>query len=122
MEKRILQYANYLRSLCDGEYTKQERKELCGQIIVQIRFFQHERLIHLIVTVLFALMAMVILLLCVVAPSIPAFLLEAMIFVLLIPYIRHYFILENTVQKLVRYYDVICGETWEGSGMIQNDE
>ena len=55
--------------------------------LVQVGFFQHERLIHLIVTVTFALLEMLAIL------------------ILLIPYIRHYYILENEVQKMYGQYD-----------------
>lgn len=59
MEQRILAYHRYMEeqieklehgdSVCDVERLKQEH-------LTQIGFFQHERLIHLIVTVLFALL------------------------------------------------------------------
>lgn len=116
MEKRILAYARYLENLQTDELSPKERNALCKKILIQIGFFQHERLIHLIVTVLFALIAVGVFGICAVAPSIPMFGLEFMILVLLLPYIRHYFILENTVQKMYRHYDRIREEQWPGSG------
>lgn len=116
MEKRILAYARYLEGLQAEGLSQTERNALCKKILVQIGFFQHERLIHLIVTVLFALMAVGVFGICAVAPSVPMFGLELMILVLLLPYIRHYFILENTVQKMYRCYDRIREEQWPGSG------
>ena len=73
--------------------------------LIQISFFQHERLIHLIVTVLFALLEVVTLCISVVAFSPFLGVLVALILVLLIPYVRHYYILENEVQKMYRQYD-----------------
>lgn len=79
---------------------------------MQIGFFQHERLIHLIVTVTFALLAVVTFGICAVAPSVPFFGLECLLLVLLIPYIRHYYILENSVQTMYRCYDKLSKEAF----------
>ncbi len=74
-------------------------------LFVQIQFFQHERLIHLIVTALFALLAMMVLIWVTVDFVPEAALLLLLLLLLLIPYIRHYYILENGTQKLYQYYD-----------------
>lgn len=110
MEKRILAYVAYLEKISQLEYSKEEREELCKKVLVQIGFFQHERLIHLIVTVTFAILAVVAFAVCALKPGIGFFALEFAILVLLIPYIRHYFILENSVQKMYEYYDVLRQE------------
>ena len=84
----------------------------------QIGFFQHERLIHLIVTVTFALLEMLAILLNVISDSLFSLLLPVVILILLVPYIRHYYILENEVQKMYVQYDRmlrICRMT-ESSG------
>lgn len=73
--------------------------------LTQIGFFQHERLVHLIVTVIFALLEMLAILLSVIADSLFSILLPIVILILLIPYIRHYYILENEVQKMYVQYD-----------------
>lgn len=73
--------------------------------LVQIGFFQHERLIHLIVTVTFALLEMLAILLNVISDSFFSLMLPIVILILLIPYIRHYYILENEVQKMYVQYD-----------------
>lgn len=76
-----------------------------AELLVQIGFFQHERLIHLIVTVLFALMTILVFLLTVTNFSLWAGVLLLLLLVLLIPYIKHYWLLENGTQKLYQYYD-----------------
>ncbi len=76
-----------------------------AELLVQIGFFQHERLIHLIVTVLFALMTILVFLLAVTNFSLWAGLLLLLLLGLLVPYIRHYWLLENGTQKLYQYYD-----------------
>ena len=73
--------------------------------LVQVGFFQHERLIHLIVTVTFALLEMLAIVLSVISDSLFTLLLPVVILILLIPYIRHYYILENEVQKMYVQYD-----------------
>lgn len=86
--------------------------------LTQIGFFQHERLIHLIVTVTFALLEMLAILLNVISDSLFSLLLPVVILILLVPYIRHYYILENEVQKMYVQYDRmlrICRMT-ESSG------
>lgn len=75
--------------------------------LTQISFFQHERLIHLIVTVTFALLEMLAILLNVITDSLFSLLLPVVILILLVPYIRHYYILENEVQKMYVQYDRI---------------
>ena len=87
--------------------------------LTQISFFQHERLIHLIVTVTFALLEMLAILLNVISDSLFSLLLPVVILILLVPYIRHYYILENEVQKMYVQYDRmlrICRMT-ESSGI-----
>ena len=75
------------------------------EILIQIGFFQHERLIHLIVTVLFALMTILVFLLAVTNFSLWTGVLLLLLLGLLVPYIKHYWLLENGTQKLYQYYD-----------------
>ncbi len=113
MEKRLRDYLETCRLLAaqakeTGSAPGPEELERRRQeMLVQIGFFQHERLIHLIVTVTFAVLAFLTLIGCVLSFQIPLLLLELLLLVLLIPYIRHYYILENGVQKLYTYYDIL---------------
>ena len=84
--------------------------------LTQISFFQHERLVHLIVTVTFAILEMLAVLTALLFPGIATLLLVIVVMVLLIPYIRHYYILENEVQKMYGQYDrlnTLLGEQCE---------
>ncbi|MBO5487908.1 MAG: hypothetical protein J5988_13460, partial [Eubacterium sp.] len=58
-----------------------------------------------IVTVLFALLAVLTLFASLLIENLLLLVLFAMFLILLIPYIRHYYILENGVQKLYENYD-----------------
>ena len=88
------------------EQTMQEMvQDKLKEHLVQVGFFQHERLIHLIVTVTFALLEMLAIVLSVISNSLFTLFLPIVILILLIPYIRHYYILENEVQKMYGQYD-----------------
>ena len=89
-----------------GESSPAEQEAELRELLVQIAFFQHERLIHLLVTLAVALLCVgTTLYLAAVAPSWPLLLLDALFYALLIPYLIHYFALENGVQALYRVYD-----------------
>lgn len=110
MEKRIKACLAAMETLTgDGETLRgmddAKRRRIAVELLVQIGFFQHERLIHLIVTVTFAILTVLSLLGCVLEPQPAMFALTVLLLILLIPYIRHYYILENGVQKLYTYYD-----------------
>ncbi|MDR0588418.1 MAG: hypothetical protein LBG61_05555 [Burkholderiales bacterium] len=62
--------------------------------------FQHERLVHLIVTLFFAFLLIVAFAGTLWQPSWAFLALDAVIAVTLLFYIQHYFFLENNVQKL----------------------
>lgn len=120
MEKRILNYRRYMDELLLRDDVDWERVR--SEHLVQVSFFQHERLIHLIVTVIFALLTMLaicvsFLLMAIGAEGAVGWLLVVAVFlVLLIPYVRHYYILENEVQKMYAQYDRIAvklGESFQ---------
>lgn len=109
MKKRLKNYLAKAESLTAqrfaGTGTSEQRAAELRDLLVQIRFFQHERLVHLLVTLTVALLFAGASLYVAFAPSVPMLILHALLFVLLVPYIAHYFILENGVQKLYRVYD-----------------
>ena len=70
-----------------------------------IGFFQHERLVHELVMILFALLTVGGILFVIVVPEIPVMLLDVLFFALLVPYVKHYYGLENGVQRLYDIYE-----------------
>ncbi len=110
MEKRILDYRKRIDELLqkgDVNLTK-----VLDEHLTQISFFQHERLVHLIVTITFALLEMLSILGTVIMAAmgndiIALVVMTIFFLVLLIPYIKHYYILENEVQKMYWQYDEI---------------
>ena len=111
----------YLKDISEkagkGEFTDEELSVLRKQALTQIGFFQHERLIHLIVTMTFALMTVMTLMGICMTGYLPLVALMILLLVLLVPYIRHYYILENGTQTLYRYYDSL--ETDRTPGKIE---
>jgi len=104
--KRTEELIEYLTRTAETQDSMKERLEKeKTELLVQIGFFQHERLIHLIVTVLFALMTILVFLLAVTNFELWTGVLLLLLLVLLIPYIKHYYLLENGTQKLYQYYD-----------------
>lgn len=89
------------------ELSEEECRKEARELLVQIGFFQHERLVHLIVTITFALLIMMSVMgfLALMQPGL--LVLSILLLVLLVPYVRHYYILENGVQKLYTFYDML---------------
>ena len=85
------------------EVEKKLKKNDLGELEVKIAFFQHERLIHLLVTLAFAIFALVFLALGMV--SYVFLIIFAILIIFLLFYIVHYFFLENHVQYLYKLYD-----------------
>lgn len=107
MEQKILYYIKECESFSSSASPADDVEKFLKEMLIKISFFQHERLIHLIVTVTFAILTLLSLILCFMVQEIAVFLLTGLFIVLLIPYIRHYYILENSVQKLYDIYDLI---------------
>ena len=111
MEKKIINYRKGIDDLLEQE--GKDWKKLLDEHYIQVGFFQHERLVHLIVTMTFALMTIVSIVATVVSGYMWLLPLDVLFMVLLIPYIRHYYILENEVQKMYNQYDRILEKSKE---------
>lgn len=99
---------NYIASMKErASRTDKATKDELDEILVQIGFFQHERLIHLLVTLAFAIFGVLSLFFYLLTEQIMVLVLFFSFLVLLIPYIKHYYLLENGTQELYRLYDEI---------------
>lgn len=107
MKKRIVGYRTRIDQLLEQPSKETDWEAVLAEHLTQIAFFQHERLIHLIVTVTFAIMTMLSVVGSIVACYPPFLLLTIALLILLIPYIFHYYTLENEVQKMYEQYDKI---------------
>lgn len=100
MKKYIIDYIEYV------EKNKEKAdKKFIEEHLIRINFFQHERLIHLIVTVIYALINILAFLFGITSKNMIPIIIGYMSMCFLIPYIYHYFLLENGVQKMYRQYD-----------------
>ena len=114
MEARILAYRKYMDELLQHE--EEDWEAIRSQHLVQIGFFQHERLVHLLVTLAFALFAIMTIFVTIFSPNPGLFALIILFLVLLIPYIQHYYLLENETQKMYVQYDKILAHIREEKG------
>jgi hypothetical protein len=102
MEKYLLEHINLMGKILASEKNPNKLMAWLAYNRVQIGFLQHERLIHLLVTLFVALFLMIIILASLFYPSIYFFITGSMLLILLVFYLRHYYALENGVQKLYR--------------------
>lgn len=105
MRKKILKYKAEIDEMLknppkDIDYAEEERKHL-----IQIQFFMHERLVHEIIMVLFALSTILVFIETVRTAEILFAVLLVTLLILLVPYIMHYYVLENSVQYMYEQYD-----------------
>ena len=105
MRKRLKKYLAFIQGINISDLPEPEKSYLRENLLTQIGFFQHERLVHLIVTLTVAVLTLLAVLGALAWPGIYLFILLGLLVLLLIPYIIHYYILENGVQKLYEYYD-----------------
>lgn len=109
MRNYLTRYRAYISQLLNDENT--DFTKLLEYHRKHIEFFMHERLIHLIVTVLFAALTVACIITIVCTGKIILAPLALLLLVLLIPYIRHYYFLENQTQELYKDYEKICRKT-----------
>ena len=107
MKKRILDYRNRIDRLLVSNDEDTDWKAVMEEHLVQTGFFQHERIIHLLVTILFALLTFICVATFIISGEIYVLALIGILLVLLVPYIMHYYLLENETQKLYEQYDKI---------------
>lgn len=104
MTRQIREYLAYIADFMAEEHTDEELRAERELLLKRISLYQHERLIHLLVTLAFAVLFMISLSLFLVKGGIGIAVLTVLFLVLLVPYIKHYYFLENSVQKLYLYY------------------
>ena len=97
MKKQILTFLNKL------ENERVDKKELLDKI----SFYQHERLIHLLVTILVAISAILFTFMGLILDNYLLLIISIILFILFTFYIIHYYFLENSIQKMYLYYDKI---------------
>ena len=101
MKKYLYDYINEIDEILDNN--KKISELTIKKHLIKIEFFQHERFIHLIVTMFYALFSIAFL-----AFGFVHYIfvfLALILIIFLIFYVIHYFRLENGVQYLYKQYD-----------------
>lgn len=119
MGDRIKRYLAYVDKLLEEDSKEADWEAEMKKHLVQIAFFAHERLIHLIVTVLFAILTVLAFLYTIDNFSLAMLLLIFALMCLMIPYIRHYYLLENSVQYMYEQYDQMQQKA--GKGFVNHE-
>ena len=111
MKEYVVQTMNAARSYIDNDMQtagEEKTRRVLAEFEIKIAYFQHERLIHLMVTLSFALFLLLSIGSIFLFPSeflISAILLTCIFFGLTIGYVFHYYFLENSVQKMYHMRD-----------------
>lgn len=105
MKKRLVSHIAFIDKYLAKKTYDSSYEEILSYHQQQILFMQHERLIHLIVTVLFALISFGCMFTLLITEQLSLILLFFALLILLVPYVFHYYTLENGVQKMYAQYD-----------------
>lgn len=115
MTKDIRNYKEKLDEILKENDQSTDWEAVSAELLVKIGFYQHERLVHLIVSMSVGIMCIVSVLATffVEIVSLSLLILVCLFVVLVVPYIIYYYMLENAVQDIYRYYDRVrekCGD------------
>lgn len=108
-EKRMLEL---LASVDDQDW-----ESIRSYHLIQTGFMQHERLVHLIVTLAFAFVMLGAYTISAVYPGAGTIALDVILTVLEIFYLVHYYRLENGVQRWYVIYNRICEKSGTGRSL-----
>ncbi|MDF2685876.1 MAG: hypothetical protein K0S55_1057 [Clostridia bacterium] len=106
MSGYIKKYDKYIKSVLENSSIAGYDK-IIETHLIQIRFLQHERIIHLLVTLFFALFLFISFAVALFTSNFLFYVISFILMVVLIFYIFHYYLLENTVQRWYDYYNIL---------------
>lgn len=104
MTKQIREYLEMLERFFREDHSEAELVKLRAELLQRIAFYSHERLVHLIITMSFAVFFLLALLMCLLVKNAGLAVLALLLLAMLVAYIKHYYFLENSVQKMYLYY------------------
>ena len=111
MEKKILAYEKLISGELKRTLKPDDRKSLLLFHYKMLENFQHERLIHLIITLFFSFMSIEFIIISIwtliyygfLLVLVPLYLITLILVVLTFSYVKHYYFLENHIQGLYKY-------------------
>lgn len=92
-------HESYVREVLEKNPDEEKLKELLAYHNRQIQWMQHERLVHLIVMLFVCFFTLLVFGFTVMRSSLPSMILLAILLILSVAYLFHYYRLENNVQK-----------------------
>lgn len=111
MRPRVERYLEIYEDAIDDADNEEKTDRVFSNMLTQIKFFQHERLIHLIVTVAVVLVYFIVTALLILSTNIGSLIVFTLLFtllaILLFFYINHYFFLERSIQRMYNQYDIL---------------
>ena len=117
MEKRIKAYEKFIKKATSRELSQKERERLAQYHHEMMESFQHERLFHLLVMLFFVLFSVVFILFTawvitnygLMLEMLPLYALVGILVILTGFYVKHYYFLENHIQKMYDYTAKLSG-------------
>lgn len=111
MEKKLLDYEKSIDKKVREASTAAEKTKLAEYHREMVANFQHERLIHLIITLFFVFISIMLLFIAAWTGAtysfgqemLPLYILLGIMVVLTGFYVKHYYVLENHIQALYKY-------------------
>lgn len=107
IKKYMKEHESYIKEQLLLEGSNQNWNDLKKRHERVIRYMQHERLIHLMVTLAFGVFLLLAMTIAFIKPFLQVIILASLFFILLVPYVIHYFFLENTIQRWYTLMDEI---------------
>ena len=115
MEKKLKEYEKYIAAAVKRDMSAAEKAKLAEIHCETVANFQHERLIHLIITLFFAALTIIAVvatafeLSCIgfMVEVVPVYLLTLILVILSFFYVKHYYFLENHIQMLYKYTKIL---------------
>ncbi len=103
MKQDILQHQAWVERSLKRQIQSAELEKIIAEHLRQLQFLQHERLVHLIVTMAVMLLVGVVGIACILHPLCLS--IELILVILELFYLRHYYFLENTTQYWYQLYN-----------------
>ena len=117
MERRIRLYEEFIKKETCKNLSECDRQKLSRYHYEMMESFQHERIIHLAVTLFFTLLTVIFLFIAAWTMAnynlrqelLPLYILTILMAVMTGFYVRHYYYLENHIQGLYMYTAILNG-------------
>ena len=105
MTEYLTNYMKYVQERLEKCTDSAELDEIMAEHLDKIAFMQHERIVHFLVTMMFAIILTILISTLLFTQNLAVLALVTIMVVLIAFYIKHYYFLENTVQKMYKVYD-----------------